>query len=69
MEEQNFENKIWIINRFIIADQDEMARQAALMEEKLKKMGKKKPLVKQDKEKKVFDSADYYKEQEEGGKS
>ncbi|EAR84173.3 hypothetical protein TTHERM_00723580 (macronuclear) [Tetrahymena thermophila SB210] len=46
-----------------------MAKQAALMEEKMKKMGKKKPLIKKDGDKKVFDSADYYKEKDEAEKS
>ncbi|EAR85668.2 transmembrane protein, putative (macronuclear) [Tetrahymena thermophila SB210] len=52
---------------FKIKDDDEMARQAKLMEERMKKQGKKKVLLpgKSNQEKKIFDSADYYKEQEE----
>lgn len=70
-----------------------MAKQSALMEEKMKKMGKKNPLTKKDgevtnsssispqylhlhpplccqnKQKKVFDSADYYKEKDEAEKN
>ncbi|EAR93330.1 hypothetical protein TTHERM_00749000 (macronuclear) [Tetrahymena thermophila SB210] len=48
---------------------EEMQKQAALMEEKLKQMGKKKPIIKKDADKKVFNSADYYKDREDSGKN